>query len=278
VKKLMIILLIIFALAGGFTVYLFQREEGGVPILIYHQVNDVDKNELTLTVEQFDAQMKYLVDEGYTVITPTELLDAWDNQTPLPKNPAVITFDDGHVEIYKNVFPILQKYNLKATVFVVTDFINLYPNYLTWDQAREMQSSGLVDIESHTLNHKLLTQIRSRDKLWDQLYSSRQAIEWYLKKPAPFIAYPGGQYDDDVKDLSVEAGYRAGFTDDYSLTHKLPQHYLLARIPIYGANSHTLLRFRLRLKGAPLFAPLQRYKDRLTDDGNGEVASLIWIP
>ena len=277
-KKLLIFLAIVFAMVGGVIFYLFQREEGGVPILLYHQVNDVDKNSMTLTVEQFDAQIKYLIDDGYTIITPTELLDAWDGKGTLPKKPAVITIDDGHLELYKNVFPILQKYNVKATIFIVTDFINLYPNYLTWDQVREMQESGLVDFGSHTLNNKNLTQIRSRDKLWDQVYGSKQAIEWYLKKPVQFIAYPGGQYDEGVEQMSKEVGYRAGFTIDYNLTHKLPQHYLLARIPIYGSNSHTFLRFQLRLKGAPFFAPLQRYKDRMIDDGNEAVANLILVP
>ena len=277
-KKLLIFLAILFATIGGFIFHLFQREEGGVPILLYHQVNDIDKDELTLTVEQFDAQIKYLLDEGYTIITPNELLDAWEGKGTLPPNPAVITFDDGHVEMYKNVFPILKKYNVKATVFLVTDYLNLYPNYLTWDQAREMQESGLVDFESHTLDHKTLTKIKSRDKIWDQLYNSKQAIEWYLKKPVNFIAYPGGKYDQDVESLANEAGYRAAFTRDYNLTHSLPQHHTLARIPIYGANNHTLLRFKLRLKGAPIFAPLQRYKDQLIIDDNPEIATLIWIP
>lgn len=277
-KKLLIFLAIFFAAVGGLIFYLFNREKGGVPILVYHQVNDIDEDELTLKVDQFDAQMKYLVDEGYNVITPTELLDAWDGKGTLPQKPAVITFDDGHIEIYKNVFPILKKYNLKATIFIVTDFLSLYPNYLTWDQAREMQASGLVDFQSHTLSNRVLTKIKSRDKIWDQLYGSKQAIEWYLKKSTDFVAYPGGLYDKDIEIISKEAGYRAGFTFDYSLTHSLPQHYLLARIPIYGSNEHTFLRFKLRLEGAPLFAPLQRYKERLIDDGNEEVASIILIP
>lgn len=277
-KKLLIFLAIFFAAVGGLIFYLFNREKGGVPILAYHQVNDVDEDEMTLRVDQFDAQMKYLVDEGYNVITPTELLDAWDGKGTLPQKPAVITFDDGHIELYKNVFPILKKYNLKATIFIVTDFLSLYPNYLTWEQAKEMQESGLVDFQSHTLNNRVLTKIKSRDKIWDQLQGSKQAIEWYLKKQVDFVAYPGGQYDKDVEMISKEAGYRAGFTFDYSLTHNLPQHYLLARIPIYGSNEHTFFRFKLRLEGAPVFAPLQRYRDRLIDDGNEEVASIILIP
>ena len=277
-RRLFIFLLIFVSGVGSFLTWLFLREKDGVPILSYHQVNDIDQNADTLTVEQFDAQMKYLYESGYNVITPNELLDAWENDTQLPENPVIITFDDAHVDIYKNVYPILQKYRIRATFFVTTDFVNLYPNYITWDQAREMQESGWADIESHTLNQKLLTEITSRDKVWEQLYGSKQAIEWYLKKPVNFIAYPQGKYTVEAENISKEAGYRAGFMADYGLAHKEPQHYVLTRIPIYGANSHTLFRFKMRLKYSPIFAPIQRLKERLISDGNPEVADLIWIP
>lgn len=278
-KRVLVILLIIAVVAiSGFLYWIFERDAGGVPILTYNRVNDVDKNALTLTVEQFDAQMKFLVDDGYTVITPDELLDAWEGNENLPNKPVVITFDDGNADNYKNVFPILQKYNLKATMFVITDNINLYPSYITWQQAREMQASGLVDIESHTLSNQSFLKIHSRDKLWDQIYGSKQAIEWYLKKPAKFIAYPDGKYTVEAEELCKEVGYRAGFAIDYGLAHYNPKNYVLDRIPIYGSNSHTLLRFKMRLKGAPVIAPLSRLKNRLINDGNPEVAEFIPIP
>lgn len=277
-KRLLIFLVIFLAAAASYISWIFQQNSDGVPILAYHQVNDIDKNSHTLTIEQFDAQMKYLVDSGYSVITPDELLDNWNSGGNLPANPVVITFDDGHIDIYKNVFPILQKYNLRATFFVVTDYVNLYPNHVTWDQLREMQASGLADIESHTLSHKKVTEIYSRDKLWDQLYGSKQAIEWYLKKPAKFIAYPNGLYTVEAEEISKQAGYRAGFTNEYGLAKNLPNNYVLERISIFGSNSHTLLRFKMRLLGAPIITPLTRLKERLVDDGNPEVADLIWLP
>ena len=147
-KKLFIFLMVIIIAFGGFLFWLFSREQDGVPILVYHQINDIDKNQMTLTVEDFDAQMNFLVESGYTFITPDELLDYWDsqdenidgasgetksaaeNQPTLPDKPIIITFDDGYVDMYKNVFPILQKYNVKVTLFVITDYLNLYPNYL----------------------------------------------------------------------------------------------------------------------------------------------------
>ena len=278
-KKLLIFLLILVIAFSAFIAWTFNSDPDGVPILSYGRVNDIDQNAFTLTVEQFDAQMKYLVDEGYTAITPSQLLDSWEGKFELPKKPIVLTFDDGHVDAYKNVFPILQKYNLNATFFVVTDNVNLYPDYLTWQQAREMQSSGLADIESHTLSHKDLTTIRSRDKLWDQIYGSKQAIEWYLKKPANFIAYPYGNYDLDTEDITKEVGYRASFINNYGITAKDDRDsFVIDRIPIFGANDHTFLRFQLRLKGASVFAPLSKFKARLIADGNPEVADFIILP
>ena len=270
-KKILILIVAIILVVGGFLGWVFTREEGGVPILAYHQVNNIDKNQLTTTVEDFDAQMKYLVDNGYTIITPEELVTAWGGVEG--------EVADGHLENYKNVFPILQKYNIRATLFVITDYLNLYPNYITWAQAREMQSSGLVDIESHTLSHFNLVERRlSHYEIRNQLYGSKQAIEWYLKKPADYVAYPGGLYTQEIEDLTKDVGYKAAFTVDYGLSHQLPQHYVLPRIPIFGNNSYPLLRFKIRLKLAPLIAPLHRFKEQLIKDGNDAVADFIWIP
>ena len=141
-----------------------------------------------------------------------------------------------------------------------------------------MQSSGLVDIESHTLSNRSLLDIHSYDKLWDQIYGSKQAIEWYLKKPAKFLAYPNGKYTVESEDMCKEVGYRATFINSYGLNHKDDKdRYVMQRIPVQGANSHTLLRFQLRLKGAPIFAPLSRMKDNIATD-NPEIADMILLP
>ena len=307
-KKLLIFIIIVLAAVGGFVGWLFARDSGGVPILAYHRVNDIDKDQLTLAVEDFDAQMKFLVDSGYTFITPDELLDSWGDTPPevalpteapatteqtlqteeapaeidrpaLPDKPVIITFDNGYADFYKNVYPILQKYNIKVTLLVITDFINLYPDYLTWAQMRELQSSGLVDVQSHTLSNFDLTKSRlSPYEIRNQLYGSKQAIEWYLKKPANFVAYPGGLYTTEVEELTRDVGYRAAFTVDYGLSKQEFPHYVMPRIPVFGNNSYPLMRFKMRLLGAPIIAPLTRFKNRLIKDGNEAVADFIWIP
>ena len=264
-KKFLLTVTVLLLATAGFLFWLFQRDADGVPILNYHRVSDTDDNPATLKVADFDAQMKYLVDSGYKVISPDDLLDAWESGKPLPEKPIVITFDDG----------ILQKYNMRATVFVVTDHMGS-ADYLTWDQARALQNGGFVEIESHTMTYKDLTTLRG-DKLWNEIYGSKQAIEWALKKPAKFIAYPHGKYTVEAEDTSKEVHFRAGFIEDYGLAKSEPNRFILTRIPVVGSNSHTLLRFKIRLNGSSIFAPINRFKNDIAE-GNPEVADLIFIP
>ncbi|MBQ7454548.1 MAG: polysaccharide deacetylase family protein, partial [Selenomonadaceae bacterium] len=168
-----------------------------------------------------------------------------------------------------------QKYNMRATVFIVTDHIGM-KDYLTWDVVRALQAGGFMDFQSHTRTYKDLTTLRG-DKLWNEIYGSKQAIEWALKKPAKFIAYPNGKYSVDAEDTSKEVGFRAGFIADYGLADNEKDHYVLTRIPVQGTNSNTMLRFQLRLKCAPIFAPLNRFKRDIAVD-NPEIADLIFIP
>ena len=274
-KKFLLAVLVMILAAAGFVFWLFEREADGVPILVYHRVNDADTNSTTLKVADFDAQIKYLLEDGYHIISPDDLLDAWESGKTLPNKPIVLTFDDGHADIYNNVFPVLQKYNVRATVFIVTDYVGM-SDYLTWDQARALQAGGFVDIESHTMSYKNLTTLKG-DKLWNEIYGSKQAIEWALKKPAKFIAYPYGKYTVAAEDTSKEVGFRAGFIEDYGLADNDDNPYVLTRIPVQGTNDYTMLRFQLRLKGSPIFAPLNRFKTDIAD-GNPEVADLIFIP
>ena len=169
--------------AACLVVYLFRGTGRAVPVLNYHQINDIDRNVLTVTAEQFEAQMRYLFEEGYQAITPDEMLDAWENGAPLPERPVVITFDDGYADNYRNAFPVLRRYGMKATIFLITDYVSLYPKYLTWEQVQDMQQSGMVNFGSHTLSHMTLTEAGSPQEIRHQLEGSKQAIEWRLKKP-----------------------------------------------------------------------------------------------
>ena len=105
-KKLICLLALFVAAVIAAAASLAYAYRGGIPVLNYHQINSKDHNSLTVSTEQFAAQMDYLAENGYHTITPDEMADALENGTELPDNPILITFDDGYLDNYKNAFPV----------------------------------------------------------------------------------------------------------------------------------------------------------------------------
>ena len=277
IKRLALLVLALILAGLAVCAYIMHSAKDSVPVLNYHQINDRDENALTVHTDQFEAQMKYLADNGYHTITPEEMIAAWDNGTALPDKPVIITFDDGYADNYRCAFPILQKYNLRGTIFLISDFIGTYPNYLTWAQVDEMQESGLIDFESHTLSHEQLDST-SPEETWNQLDGSKKALEWHLHKEVNFLAYPCGSYDEELQQMVKKAGYKCAFTVNFGLADKWENHYLLDRVPIFGCTNHTLMRFKMRLGYAPIFAPLARLHKELLTDGHTFIAKFIPTP
>lgn len=268
--RLSIALFLIFAAVLGCLLFV----PPGIPVLNYHQINDRDVNALTLTTEEFAMEMDYLKDAGYTTITADELIDALEHGAPLPQKPVLITFDDGYIDNFQNAYPILKERNMKAMIFLITDYVGQYPNYLTWDQIRTMQANG-ISFGSHTLNHSVLTQCTPAE-VKKQLSESRRAIEWRLGKPVHFLAYPCGYTTNTIEEQVQEAGYRAAFTVDLGYALPGDDLYSLHRVPAFGANTHMLLRLHARLRCPRLAASLETFQQALVDAGYPNLAE--WVP
>ena len=124
-------------------------EEDALPILMYHHlVEDGEEcNDMTVTVGRMEKDLKWLQDNGYHTVLPRELA-AGD---PLPEKPVLLTFDDGYRSNYELLFPLLEKYQMKAVISIITYMQDLSAdNFLSWDMCREMTDSGLVEIGSHS--------------------------------------------------------------------------------------------------------------------------------
>lgn len=271
-KKLLLWLLpLLFLLLAG--LYLPYSSYFGVPVLNYHQVNPEGKGALTLSPQEFEEQMAYLKKAGYTAITPRQLIDYLKDGAKLPPNPILITFDDGYVDNYVFAYPLLQKYNFTATIFVVTDFPDNDKHYLTWAQIKEMQENGMT-FASHTLSHVVLTE-QSDDNLRAQLVISREALEYRLGKKIEALAYPGGFYDKRIIAAAKEAGYQAAFTINLGRAQKDSNLFALSRIPIFKSTSNTYLHFWLRLKLTEEMLALENLKSSLKNKGATWLASFV---
>ncbi len=224
--------------------------EQGKKILVlnYHKV-DSSFNSLAIPQELFEQQMEYLTQQGYHTISPDELYQGLTGETELPPNPVLITFDDGYVDNYTNAFPILKKYHMKATIFVVPGFTNVNKGYLTWDQMQEMEQDGIT-IESHTLHHKALEGLTD-DQIIAELRNSKEHLEGRLGHPVEYLAYPTGTYNLHIANLAKEVGYRAAFTVKYGNVDQGSNVYALERVPIFRTE-HTMRDFYARLQFRPL--------------------------
>ena len=182
-----------------------------VPILYFHYIgnnpNPADKarDSLSISPDKFDAQMKYLKDNGYTTVSLDTLMASLQNKTPLPPKTVILTFDDGYIDFYYNAYPILKKYNFSGTVFIITGFVG-GDSYLNWAQIKEMSASGSIIFGAHTVHHYHLTSV-SPQVLQSELEESKKTLQAELGIPINFVAYPYGSTNDFV----IQAAKKAGF-------------------------------------------------------------------
>lgn len=183
-----------------------------VPILLYHNIAQQYENPLLhVSKEQFAAHMDALQQAGYQSITYADFLNAGLCEgNNLPEKPILLTFDDGYLSVYRDAFPILRERNMRAIVFVITDRMGAkvgeYPHF-SWEQAAEMERSGVVAIESHTHTHPDCSVISKSEFVWEAQMAKAQ-IEAHLGKSCRIFAYPYGMESPYASQLS-RIGYKA---------------------------------------------------------------------
>lgn len=142
-----------------------------VPILLYHGISkQKTDSDMDVSVEAFENQIKSLYENGYQAVSFQQLYDYVEKGIELPEKPVVITFDDGYLNNYELAMPILEKYNMNATIFIIGVSVGkdtykdtgkpITPHF-TIEQAKEMIDTGLIDIQSHTYD---MHQVENLDK------------------------------------------------------------------------------------------------------------------
>ncbi|MEF3281019.1 MAG: polysaccharide deacetylase family protein [Elusimicrobiota bacterium] len=200
-----------------------------IPVIFYHHVSPY----LDIHPSVFEKQIEYLSLKGYSAITLYELRNFMLYGAINVSKPVVITFDDGYYDNYAFAYPILRKFNFKGTIFVITSRIkdkreckvdfenesynnkNNPDNFITWEEAKEMVESGVIDIQSHTHLHyrdgKSWEKVADMDIKQD-LILSKKMIESKTKKTCDFICWPWGRYDEYMIEMAKSAGYKGCLT------------------------------------------------------------------
>src|SRR5262245_22980221 len=205
----------------------------------------------------FTAQMQHLVDSGYRLLSFAEAADHIATGAAIPSKCAVVTLDDGFRDNHEHALPILVRFKVPATVFLTVGYIgtdrlptltrtDFMPRPLDWAQVAEMQAHG-IQFGSHTLMHPMLSQV-SLDIARREIGESKRLLEDKLGVEAPFFCYPRGDFNDAVKRVVREEGYRGACTTRPGLNDRRTDLFALKRTYISRRDSPA--EFAKKMAGA----------------------------
>lgn len=192
-------------------VYKKSEKNIKIPILIYHNFRTpipykLDVYKLFSCEKNFDENVKTLLDAGYTFITLEDLYQYDKGQIGLPEKVMIITMDDGQIGCYTDAFPVLKKYQIPATIFIVNQLVGT-EDYFSWEQAKEMYDTGLVKIHCHGYEHSEYSSV-GKEKLVSDYTKSHQEIEKYMgEKVQKIMAYPAGKSSQNTIKWLKEIGF-----------------------------------------------------------------------
>ncbi len=213
-----------------------------VPILMYHYISkppkgaDAYRLDLSVTPENFEAQLAWLSGQGYQSVTLRALVYHLTAGWPLPERPVVLTFDDGYRDAYTNAFPLLKEYGYTGTFFILTRPIDDGdPNYLTWDMVKEMYQAGM-QMQPHGYRHYDLKG-KSVDFLVYEIVGPKEAIEDRTGETVRFFSYPAGSYDRQTIAVLESAHFWAAVTTIQGTTQSSDALFELQRLRVRGGTT-----------------------------------------
>ena len=197
------------------------------PILMYHSISDAPYQ---VTAENFRAQIAYLAQNGFTFLFAEDIRYSYRYDRPI-----ILTFDDGFRDNYEVAFPILQEFNARATIFMITYRIG-QDGFLTAEQIKSLEDSGLVRVEPHSHFHSIFTGIELEEVRW-QIEVSNAILEGITGRVPQVFAYPFGEFNCDVRAIAAEY---------YSIAFAVENGYTRDMLALYRMGVfNDMLRFRL---------------------------------
>ena len=203
---------------------------------MYHSFlkDENSHGKFVISPSQFEDDIKYILGKGYEPVLVNDLIEYVNGNKKLPKKPIMITIDDGYYNNYLYAYPILKKHNAKAVISTIAKYSELYSehdennayySHITWEQGREMLSSGLIEFQNHTYDLHSITNERkgikkikreSRESyekfLYADLYKAHNLIEKNFGSTPVAIAYPFGLYSNEANKVIEQLGYTVSFS------------------------------------------------------------------
>jgi peptidoglycan/xylan/chitin deacetylase (PgdA/CDA1 family) len=179
-------------------------------ILMYHYIRSVDQGsdplgyELSVTPDEFNNQMAWLHEQGYIGVRMDGITRCMRGEAPCPSKAIALTFDDGYADAYTDALPVLKRYGMVATFYIITNTIG-QPGYLTWEQVAALRDAGM-EIGAHTLSHPDLT-LLDWETAGFEIEQSKVELEQRLGINVTSFCYPTGLYNAAIEEQVRASGY-----------------------------------------------------------------------
>ena len=210
-----------------------------LPIVMYHNVRNQGNEQLgdyVITEEQMEKDLAFLKEKGYNAVVGQDLVDYVQGLKELPEKPVFLTFDDGYESFITTVYPLLQKYQMKATINIIGEYTDLYSQsvpkhldyaHLNWAEVKELHGSSLAEIGNHTYdlhdlkgedgrkgaNIKKGESFRDYKKvLIDDVIKLQEKMNEHLYQSARVFAYPYGFYCSESEKILKGLGFDVTLT------------------------------------------------------------------
>ena len=241
---------------------LFLSRQYVVPVLMYHSITPEAHPDsmLAVSVKTFDRQMRFLKARHYNVVPLETLIDLIRQRKKIPRNTVVLTLDDGYKDNYLYAYPVLKKYGLPATVFIIVNEVGRPQNdRLGWDQILQMQGSGVINFGSHAIGPDPLVKAASEKELRHQIFDSKMLLEKRLGRPVEVFSYPEGMFNHKIRQMVIDAGYKGAVATNPGPYYPDDDIYALKRLRI-SENASNMFVFAVESSGYYTF--MKEWKKR----------------
>ena len=204
-------------------------------VLMYHRFGEDDYPSTNIRLEQFEAQLAYLVEHDFTVVPLLRVLEAITGGEPLPERAVAITIDDAYRSVYTEGLPRLAAAGMPFTVFVSTEPVDQgLSGYMSWEEMREMAASG-ASFANHGAAHESVLDRFDNESESEWLARVRANIDAGAGRLSDELdplknafAYPYGEYNTAIGDMLLDLGYlsfgqQSGAAGPLSDTRALPR-------------------------------------------------------
>lgn len=235
----LVVLAGVLYLLGNYTFWLPPLRTANIPrVVMLHQVTPhAEASGMNMPPAKFEQLLQYLVSKNATFCFVSEI-DQYQGQ----KNVFALSFDDGFLDNYEHAYPLLKKYNAKATIYLATQIEGI--EKLAKDQIIEMSNSGVIEFGAHTQHHVNLLKL-SDEQAFAEMQASKKDVEAMVGQ-CPSFAYPFGRFNEKHQQMAKEIGFKNAVSTRKKVEHiSAANQFNIPRVSTHGAMNALQMRIAL---------------------------------